>query len=363
MSIGSQSLGGVSPSDIRRRLFSSLRPGPAGASAGARVAHLDGWRGIAVALVWIGHFTPVPGVDLGTLGVQLFFVLSGRLMAQILFVEKFPLGKFYVRRLSRVWPTLFVFATCAFVIFQLADYNHVSLFNYLAAISFTYNYATLFHEAGVLNHLWSLAVEEHTYLALGALAFMSRRYGLPPLPVMLAAACFCVVNGAVQTWAFEGDLTHVYWRTDVAMGSILMGAVGWLWWKESPRPIPAWLPVASLALGMLMNASALANPTRYGLGTVFLAFAITTLDIAPRWFLRLLCLPLLVQIGLWSYSLYVWQQPFYVLSMDKLPLPLMLAGALVASLLSFYFVEQPARRYLNARFAGPRTPSVEPVPL
>ena len=76
-----------------------------------RIAYLDGWRGLAVLLVFVGHFITTWGVNYGRLGVELFFVLSGRLMAEILFERELDLGKFYWRRFSRVFPALLVFAT------------------------------------------------------------------------------------------------------------------------------------------------------------------------------------------------------------------------------------------------------------
>ena len=58
----------------------------------AHIGYLDGWRGMAILLVLIGHFYPIKAMNLGTLGVDLFFVLSGRLMADILFVQKAKLN-------------------------------------------------------------------------------------------------------------------------------------------------------------------------------------------------------------------------------------------------------------------------------
>src|ERR1700761_7320849 len=49
---------------------------------------LDNWRGWAILLVLIGHFFETDGDSLGRLGVELFFVLSGRLMADLLFVKR-----------------------------------------------------------------------------------------------------------------------------------------------------------------------------------------------------------------------------------------------------------------------------------
>jgi len=68
---------------------------------------LDGWRGLAILIVLTGHFGGYRVLpDLAPTGVNLFFVLSGRLMAEILFVRKTPLGPFFFHRFSRVYPGL-----------------------------------------------------------------------------------------------------------------------------------------------------------------------------------------------------------------------------------------------------------------
>ncbi|TIX35964.1 MAG: acyltransferase, partial [Mesorhizobium sp.] len=84
-------------------------------SSRTRLAYLDGWRGLSIALVLIGHFFPVPGINLGVMGVEFFFVLSGRLMAEILFVERYPLKAFFKRRFSRIYPALLIFVVASMV--------------------------------------------------------------------------------------------------------------------------------------------------------------------------------------------------------------------------------------------------------
>src|SRR3954464_3947024 len=73
-----------------------------------RLRFLDGWRGIAIASVLVDHFAEPDYFNSGRAGVELFFVLSGRLMAQILFVGEPALANFYYRRFTRVWPTVTV---------------------------------------------------------------------------------------------------------------------------------------------------------------------------------------------------------------------------------------------------------------
>ena len=139
-------------------------------AARTRLAYLDGWRGLSIALVLIGHFFPVPGINLGVLGVEFFFVLSGRLMGEILFVERYPLKKFFKRRFSRIYPALLVFV----VVSMIALSGTFIAFKWkaaLTALTFTYNYAgILVTRAGALDHIWSLCVEEHAYIILALIS-------------------------------------------------------------------------------------------------------------------------------------------------------------------------------------------------
>jgi peptidoglycan/LPS O-acetylase OafA/YrhL len=84
---------------------------------GTHIVALDVWRGIAISILLIGHFFPVPRLDFGSLGVELFFVLSGYLIGRLLFLSKpTPLGVFYRRRISRIFrrPNVYLAVTlCA----------------------------------------------------------------------------------------------------------------------------------------------------------------------------------------------------------------------------------------------------------
>jgi peptidoglycan/LPS O-acetylase OafA/YrhL len=84
---------------------------------------------------------------------------------------------------------------------------------------------------------------------------------------------------------------------------------------------------------------------------------IAFLDAVPHLVKRILSLGPLRQIGVWSYSLYLWQQPFYKLK-ETIPLQWLVPAVAVSALLSFYVVERPMRQYLNARIS----PTAMPVP-
>jgi peptidoglycan/LPS O-acetylase OafA/YrhL len=332
-------------------------------AAGERLAYLDGWRGMAITLVLLGHFGPWSSI--GGLGVEVFFVLSGRLMAHILFVERYPLPVFFQRRLSRILPALLVMVLAvmalgwAMVRFLGVD-PPVGWGDALLALTFTANYgpALGLSQASVLMHTWSLAVEEHAYVLLAVLALALGRSEKRAVPVLLLGFAFCVVNGLAQA-AFrplESWEHDIYWRTDVRAGSIFAGAALYLILRG--RRVPAFVAPVALAVGL---ASDLGTPAiTYTVGTLALATAVSSLDTAyPPLRAVASWLPLRV-LGLWSFSLYLWQQPFYVAKgAGMLSVPLALAGAVVAGAASYYLIEQPARRYLNG--LGSRSRGVDRV--
>jgi peptidoglycan/LPS O-acetylase OafA/YrhL len=156
------------------------------ARLGRRVAELDGFRAIAIWMVLAGHLTLPPAgnalprpvlavLGRGWLGVDLFFVLSGLLITGILLdareKERF-FRNFYGRRFLRIVPLYMAVIALTFL-----AYGHPASYFLLSAL-FLANAANLLHVliphgAGVF---WSLAVEEHFYLAWPCFVrFLTRR--------------------------------------------------------------------------------------------------------------------------------------------------------------------------------------------
>jgi peptidoglycan/LPS O-acetylase OafA/YrhL len=318
-------------------------------STGHRLLHLDGWRGISILAVFLGHFLPLTFIDSGRMGVELFFVLSGRLMAEILFIERFPLDLFYRRRFARVWPAMVFFVLVMWLAFYRSGPLQVQWIDVAGALTLSLNYVVLYvHRMPALEHIWSLCIEEWAYILLGLLALMSRRLRLAPLPIIATAAVLCVINALVQT-ALGGDYNMVYWRTDTRIASILMASAVYLAVQRRKAAVPGWLPVLAGCLGAMLSFEYFPDSLRYSIGTLCFAFAVATIDQAPAWLRQMLSSRPLRQIGLWSFSLYLWQQPFSKL-MHYLPRSAMVVGAIACGLFSFYLVEQPLRRFLNNRW-------------
>ena len=357
---------------------------------GRRLAYLDGWRGLCILAVLAGHFLPFHALDFGDLGVEMFFVLSGRLMADILFVERYPLPAFYLRRFSRVWPGLAVYVAFCAVSFRAPGFLHVRLVDIAAALTFLSNYRVeFFGQSQVLDHTWSLAVEEHSYVVLGLLAVWLRgRAAIRARWVILGLALVMAVNGIVQTYVFPSkDLVldiparhalvyfDVYWRSDIHAASVFGAAFVYLHFRNRDGDTLPRAAVAAVALcGVLCFISALPMPVRFTIGTACLAVSVCALDAPSNPLRGILGNRILILFGTWSYSIYLWQQVFYKLFQSMrdsgtltavegvLFRPAFVLGACVAGILSYHLVERPARRYINERWTRPLLRHVTVVP-
>jgi peptidoglycan/LPS O-acetylase OafA/YrhL len=136
---------------------------------------LDGLRGIAIILVILYHnFNFIEYFNYGWLGVDLFFVLSGFLITDILFNSlnsKNYFKSFYARRILRIFP-LYYFSLILFLwiipaintsLLDMKYYQEHQLWFW----TYLQNWPLIFKDdsgASVLNHYWSLAIEEQYYL-------------------------------------------------------------------------------------------------------------------------------------------------------------------------------------------------------
>lgn len=322
------------------------------------LSYLDGWRGCAILLLLFGHFNPVQMIAghwiyTGRLGVECFFVLSGRLMAEILFIGNTKITTFYWRRFSRIFPALWLFVILVWL--TVAD---VTASDVVRALTFTANYSPI---NDTLQHIWSLCVEEHSYVLLSIIALIARarRFNVPMVLGIIAAAC--AVNGLVQTIWLHRSYLDVYVHSDVRAASVLMGSAWYLALRD--KSVPSWLPIIAGLIGLFIGVyDKLPDTVKYTAGTLGLAIAVATLDQAPAWCRTLLSLKPLTKIGEWSFSLYLWQQPFFIVK--TLPLAIRLGLLSVLALTSYYVVERPARKALNEawrnrlRSLSPATSSV-----
>lgn len=328
--------------------------------------HLDGWRGVAVSLVLLMHFYTRTEMDFGAFGVDMFFVLSGRLIADMLFIREMPPSLFLKRRVSRIIPALVVFvvgaiaiqAACIAVGIQLT--NYIGWTDLIFASSFTVNYAFDFGVSQSFHHLWSLAVEEHCYLlvALIAITFAHKARDAARLAIMLGVMFY--LNGQLQD-LLGGEGYSVYWRSDVRGAGLLVSFGLYLLvrdhWRNAVPSYAGFIAPVAFAAAVVLALYPLPEGMRWGIAPLALAVSMATFDCAVDWWKRAFALRPLIWIGMVSYSVYLWQQPFYA-NKPWLGSETGLVLGVSLGLCSFFFVERPARRYLNATWARERAPAV-----
>ncbi len=152
-------------------------------SEGARVPRylpaLDGLRAFSVLAV-IGFHAELPYFRGGFLGVEVFFVVSGYLITQLLLEEQRKTGRislpqFWLRRARRLLPALFVLllAALALSLTVAPDALSGTRGDCAAALFYVSNWWQVIHHHSyfmdverppLLLHLWSLSVEEQFYL-------------------------------------------------------------------------------------------------------------------------------------------------------------------------------------------------------
>jgi peptidoglycan/LPS O-acetylase OafA/YrhL len=337
---------------------------------------LDGLRAIAVAAVFLYH-SRIDWLPGGFLGVDLFFVLSGYLITSLLLVEwearnRIDLRRFWLRRARRLLPALVVVVLGSLVlasIFARQDLAHtrsdvVSSLLYYAnwhEIIANHSYFNLMGNPSLLQHTWSLGVEEQFYIVWPLLLVPGPVLdGRKRLPMLVIAG---IAASAALMWILykpNSDPSRVYFGTDTRAFLLLMGillALVWPWIERLRRGVPLLelLGIAALVGSVLLFLRMQDfNPTLYRGGDLAAAFCFAVLIAAvahPRTGIGpALGIAPLRWIGERSYGIYLWHWPIIVLvaGVNTRPGPGVVLGeaalVLAAAALSFRFVEEPIRR-------------------
>lgn len=347
-----------------------------------REIQLDVVRGIAILLAVGWHFNSftgniafdalmLPGRAFGWAGVDLFFVLSGFLIGRLILKEvratsTFSYKRFLLRRAFRLWPVLYLYVIAQLLI------GGKPWDSYL--------FQVLFHVQNYfptpLAGLWSLAVEEHFYLAAGlALPFLAahraspRTYAILLLCVMVASLAARIIGFYLGESA-QALQSYTHYRADALACGLLMAVVAFEWpeaFEKLKRPRALWLALAVVGFTCLwpMAQGPIRNTVGFTVAYMASAALILAIDGARlSRFATLVATPFAF-LGLYSYSLYIWHFPIGTRLSEALvarigPQPtelvialkyaLALAGALVISkLIEHPFIRLRDRLFPTAR--------------
>jgi peptidoglycan/LPS O-acetylase OafA/YrhL len=345
---------------------------------------LDGLRAVAVIAVVGLHAAPraFPG---GWIGVDIFFVLSGFLISGIILRQmargNFRWLDFYARRIKRIFPALILMLITVWVlgwmIFLPDEFQRLGK-DITAGASFVLNFVWHAHinqyyrGAPIVNHLWSLGVEEQFYLVwpLFLLAIWNSRKGRF---AMIAAITALSLGASALTASHDALAPLLPWNRlwELSTGSALAHAqllgirkpaqmpekpplLTANWAAISPKNLQAWIGAILLLAAIADLIPGLSGPIWRQLAAV----SGTTLLICapPRNVLSryVLASTPMIYIGLVSYPLYLWHFPLLeITQMITRPrvMPAMIAGAVLVafllSVLTYEYVEIPIRSSPN----------------
>jgi len=325
-----------------------------------RLPSLDGLRAASIALVLLGHLSGTHGFarlnlgvgDYAHLGVVIFFVISGFLITRLMLSEharndRVSLRLFYARRALRLFPASYAFIICISLLW-VAGIVHLHARDIWHAVTYTVNY--LPGRSWQIGHLWSLSVEEQFYFIWPCTFVLLR-----PRRAGWAAAAAIMLGPVARSGAWLLLRGTPYYDLELfptvadslAMGCLLAMVSGWLeersWYRQLFRPAYS---VGLVALILLIN--------RYEDYTLVAVFGTSILNLGVAilihrsvfcshdWIGRILNWKPVAFVGVLSYSLYLWQQPFINRNSGAWinAFPQNLIFAVAAALCSYFLLEK-----------------------
>lgn len=338
---------------------------------------LDGWRAVAVLMVIGSHSSRAGGQSwydgFAVLGVEIFFGISGLLICRRLLDEHerrghIQLKGFYIRRCTRILPAAWLYLTCVTLLCEFVTNGIRSPREVISCLLIFRNYLPDGSMSWYTGHFWSLMVEEHFYILFPAsIVVLGPRRAVWALPV---AAFFFLVWRLIddRTGLLTQELPGVFRtrRSDLRLANLIWGC--WLAVLLHRYRGPRWkkltVSAGCVALALIVADQAGYFPLNgYARGALIpwmLASATLTPDGAIGRFLEW---RVLRWVGRISFSLYLWQQLFFVpepaMEIPEIRhlqrLPWNFAFVFLLASISYYFVERPMIR-LGHRLARPATP-------
>lgn len=355
-------------------------PGTAGTPTWRR-ADIQGLRAIAVLAVIAYHAgIPLPG---GFTGVDIFFVISGFVITEMLLREKvasgtIKLGQFYIRRFRRLMPALALMVSATIIagwlLYTSESAQNLTAQTGLGAMFFganivialtTGNYFDAPAEANPLLHTWSLSVEEQFYFIFPAILLIgwslskvrSSKFVTAIILIVVSTLSFGLAvwgtSDGVQTpdsysWliGFYSPFTRIW---EFAVGALIALAVPALKFGAKSAMLMSFAGLIIGTLGFVLISDQKPFPGLWTLLPVSATALLLIGGLRSTIFTRALSVSPMVKTGDWSYSLYLWHWPFIVFAIYIWPslwyVPLLAAlVSFIPAVVSYYLVEQRFRK-------------------
>lgn len=352
-------------------------------ASGVRRLDIQGLRGLAILIGVPFHAgLPPPG---GFIGLDIFFVVSGFVIANMIHREwsstgRFSFGQFYLRRFKRLTPALAltVGVTMILALFLLSPFGlqqkaaETGIGAMLLGANFvivanTGDYFGPPAESNALLHTWSLSVEEQFYILFPAILVLGwllerRARRFPWTTVLVGTAVltsFWLANTAASAFgpfAYYANYLLGYFGLLSRAWEFAAGALlALITRNRTLRSAKQARYLAWLGLGLLLCSPwVITSDTPYPSAWTLLPVGGTLLLIATgtghdTWANRILATPVMVSLGNWSYSIYLWHWPLIVFANHSWPdvffaAPLAAVLSIVPAVASYRWIEQPFRR-------------------
>jgi peptidoglycan/LPS O-acetylase OafA/YrhL len=333
---------------------------------------IDGLRAIAVLPVILFH-AGTAAFSGGFAGVDVFFVISGYLITSVILggleSGNFKLSDFYERRARRILPALLLTAVLCvpFAWSVLPPRDMLNFSQSLVAVPLFASNILFWLEGGYfepaselkpLLHTWSLSLEEQFYLLYPMSLLIAWRLGRRSIPVALsvaALASFAAAEGLVRTHPSAAFFMLPFRVWELAAGALVAISLARghdVAFGRTAREIGSVAGLALIGLAVILYGPGTPFPGAPALVPV-LGAALVVFFTRPETLVgRILGAPLLVSIGLASYSAYLIHQPLLVFAryaFDAEPGgPLLLVLSILSIALGFV-----SWRYVELRFRNP----------
>lgn len=331
---------------------------------------IQGLRALAVLSVIIFHFQVFP-LSGGYLGVDIFFVISGYLMSQMiqrdLNLGEFSLERFYKNRAIRLFPNLalMIFTSVIVSFFVLGPHDFVE---YSKSLQFSGLYVTnmvfarqqgyfdISRELKPLLHTWSLSIEEQFYLFFPLVIMVLSRFKKIDKLVFF----FLVILSSMlyKSYLIEYHPFDSFYSFPGRIWELALGASFYFYHVRYPKAIKSNDLISMVALVILLSSLIFLSEEYKYAGIASLACCISTgfliCSSSDTWIGKFLSNKPFFFIGNISYSLYLWHWLVLVAFRNlpnRLPYNVELWGMIVSTIviayLAYVFIEQPIRLRRN----------------
>lgn len=298
-------------------------------------SEIDGLRALAIVPVVLFH-ARIPGVEGGYVGVDVFFVISGFLITNLILADisrqQFSYIDFWERRVRRLLPPIVVVTAVTFAVgwyfLMPADLKYLGQ-SMVAVATFSANflfwlksdYFAAPAESVPLLHMWSLAVEEQFYLLFPAALVLVSRWGISGRIALVTVIGLLSFYFSVR-WTYT-DIDSAYYLLPSRAWELMLGS-SLAVFSQRHRSAPFWNPLVADTLIFVGSASVLFAILSFEKSTAFPGLAAVLPCVGTALLLwvgapagsRLAVLfknDLIVFFGRISYSLYLWHWPVLVL--------------------------------------------------